>query len=557
MAAAGQSKADGRFRLVALGGLGEVGMNCLVLETEGRMLVIDCGVTFPDHEPGIDVIHPDFDYLLARPNAVEAVVLTHGHEDHIGALPYLLRELNVPVYGPRYALSLVEERLREVEVGRAPRLFETTPRAPLSFGPFEVTPFRVTHSIPDSTGLLVRVPGAAIVHSGDFKIDDDPLDGEMFDEPLLSELGDQGVRLLLSDSTNAEVEGSAGGERPVAAAIDARMAQATGRVVVSMFASNVHRLGAVLRSARAHGRRVLFLGRALHTHSRVADDLDMLPFDLELLVAERDAQSVPRERLLVLATGSQGEARAALLRLAQGTHQTLALDPGDEVILSSRVIPGRERQVSMLIDALERRGVRVFTRRDDPALHVSGHACRDEQRRMIELTRPQAFVPLHGTFTHLRRHAALAAALGVPETLAVENGAVVELDSARARVAESTRTGRVHIQQGGEITPEVLRDRTRMAESGLVVVTLWLDAGGHLLRPPEVLARGVVDELSLSDLSLREHAQTAIAQALLGLHPKAELEAVELCASRAARRAFRDAIGWRPVVHTVVHRAAR
>jgi ribonuclease J len=529
-------------------------MNCLVLETQGRLLVVDCGVTFPDREPGIDIIHPDFDYLLSRADDVEAIFLTHGHEDHIGALPYLLPDLDVPVHGTPYALALVEERLREHTLGRAPRLLQARPRQPVTLGPFEVTPFRVTHSIPDCIGMVVRVPGATIVHSGDFKIDDDPLDGEHFDEELLAEVGAQGVRLLLSDSTNAEVEGCAGGERPVVAAIEARMARAEGRVVVSMFASNVHRLGAVLQSARAHGRRVLFLGRALHTHARIADALALLPFDRELLVPERDAQTVARDRLLVVATGSQGETRAALRRLAHGNHPALALEAGDEVVLSSRVIPGRERQIADTLDALERRGVRVWTRRDDEALHVSGHACRDEQRRMIELTRPRAFIPVHGSFVHLQRHAALAASLGVPETLAVENGAVVELDAAHMRVAEQTRTGRVHVQGGGEITAEVLRDRTRMAEGGIVVVMLSIDREGYLQRPAEVVARGVTDDLYLSELSLREQAQHAIARALAALGARADTETIELTATRSARRVFKDAVGWRPVVHTVVHR---
>lgn len=530
-------------------------MNCLVLEVERRLLVIDCGVTFPDHEPGIDIIHPDFDHLLNRPDDVEAVVLTHGHEDHIGALPYLLRDLDVPVYGPPYALGLVDERLREAKLGTTPRLIETRPRQPLSLGPFEVTPFRVTHSMPDCVGLLIRAGGTAIVHSGDFKIDDDPLDGQHFDEDLLTQAGREGVRLLLSDSTNAEVSGRAGGERGVAAAIEARMAHAAGRVVVCMFASNVQRLGAVLQIARTHGRRVVFLGRALHTHARVADGLHVLPYDRELILSDREAQLWPRHQLLVVATGSQGEARAALRRLAHATHPALALEPGDEVILSSRVIPGRERQVSGTIDALERRGVRVWTRRDDDALHVSGHACRDEQRKMIELTKPRGFLPVHGAFVHLSRHAALARELGVPETLAVENGAVVEVDALGMRVASQIQVGRVHIQHGGEISHEVLRARSQMAENGVVLVVVSFDARGRLLQTPQVIARGVVDELDLSDLALLEEAQLGVARALNALDVAADAATVELTAARAARRVFRDALGWRPVVHTVVRRA--
>ena len=532
-------------------------MNCLVVEAEGRVLVIDCGVTFPDYEPGIDVIHPEFEYLLERASAIEAIVLTHGHEDHIGALPYLLREIDdVPIYGPPYALGLVQERLREAELERPPVLRETRPRTPIALGPFEVTPFRVTHSIPDSTGLVIRAGGETLVHSGDFKIDDDPMDGERFDEDLLAELGRSGVRLLMSDSTNAEVDGHAGGERPVASALDARMAQAEGRIVISLFASNVHRLGAVLQSARAHDRRVLFLGRALHTHARVADSLAMLPQNRGVLVAEHEAQALPRHQLLVVATGSQGEHRAALRRLAHATHPVLKLDAGDEVVLSSRIIPGRERQVHAIIDAFERSGVRVWTRRDDAALHVSGHACRDEQRRMIELTRPRAFLPVHGAFVHLQRHAALARELGVPEVLAVENGAVVELDTQGMRVAEHVLTGRVHIQHGGEVPGEVMRDRMRMSEGGLVLVWIVIDARGALLQPPRITARGVADQLELDELGVIAEARAAVVHALAGLPPGAGSEAIELAAARAARRVFRAALGFRPLVHSVAQTAS-
>jgi ribonuclease J len=541
---------------MALGGLGEVGMNCLVLEAQGRLLVVDCGLTFPDREPGIDVIHPDFDYLLRRADDIAGVVITHGHEDHIGALPYLLRDLDVelPVYGPPYALALIQERLREFDLALPPRLVEAQPRERFVAGPFNITPYRVTHSIPDSTGLVIRVPGATIVHSGDFKIDEDPIDDQHFDADLLAEVGREGVRLLLSDSTNSEVPGTAGGERPVADALDTRIAAAEGRVLVSLFASNVQRLGAVLSSARSHGRRVLLLGRSLQTHARVAEGLHMLPYGRELFVNERDAASIPARNLLVLATGSQGEPGAALRRLALGTHQALSLQPGDEVVLSSRVIPGRERQVQELLDALERRGLRVYTRRDDPCLHVSGHACHDEQQHMIELTSPRGFIPVHGNFVHLSRHAALARSLGVPETLIVENGKLVEIGTTGMRVVDEIAMRRVHIQQGGEISVDVLKDRARMAESGVVVVSLTLGHDGRLIAPPDITTRGVVDDIEIADLQLVPATQRGVARALGEQRGRSDDETVELATLRAVRRVFRDALGWRPVVHTVIRR---
>jgi ribonuclease J len=547
---------SGGFRVVALGGLGEVGMNCLVVEARGRLMLIDCGVTFPDREPGIDLIHPDFESIVARADQLEGVVLTHGHEDHIGALPYLLRRLgrrDLPIHGPPYALGLVEERLREAELPGV-RLIETGPRRAIELGPFGVTPYRVTHSTPDCTGLVVRVPGATLIHSGDFKIDDDPVDGQRFDEELLSDVGREGVRLLLSDSTNSETDGCAGSEGPVAAAIEALVTQVKGRVVLGMFASNVHRLSAVLDVARRLGRRVLFLGRALHTHARVADSLAVMTYDHALLVSESEASQLPRDRLLIVATGSQGEARAALRRLAHGAHPALKLEPGDEVIMSSRTIPGRERPIHTTVDAFERQGVRVWTRRDDAALHVSGHACRDEQRRMIELTRPRGFTPVHGAFVHMQRHAALARELGVPEILVIENGSLLEVDESGMRVIDRVATGRVHVQHGKEVAREALRDRLRIAEGGIVVVVAELGSDSQPIRRPRVVVRGVVGESELSERGLREKAEDAALVALQALVPGADDETCEITAARAARRIFRQALGWRPVVHAVIQR---
>lgn len=557
-------RSDGRaavtreVRVVALGGLGEVGMNCLAVSADRQMLLVDCGVTFPDREPGVDLIHPDFDFVATRADELQAVVLTHGHEDHIGALPYLMRQLPrpVPVHGPAYALALVEERLRETEITGVP-LIETHPRRPVGVGPFEVTPYRVTHSIPDATGLVLRAGETTIIHSGDFKIDDDPLDGQRFDEDALIEAGARGVQLLLSDSTNAENEGVAGGERPVAEAIERYVRRAKARVVLGMFASNLHRLGAVLEIARRCGRRVLFLGRALRTHTRVADALQLLKHDPTLIVSERDVAGLPPERLLVVATGSQGEARAALRRLAHDTHPALTLAEGDEVILSSRTIPGRERPIHVAVDAFERRGIRVWTRRDDPALHVSGHACRDEQRRLIELTRPHNFVPVHGSYVHLQRHAALARALGVPNTLVLENGDVLALDGGNARVVERVPTGRRHIQQGIEVTREVLRDRSRLSESGVVFVVLELDADGRAVGHPVVTTRGLFAAAELAARGLPRDAELAVLRAVAALTPGTDAAAYQQAVERAARRAFRQVLGLRPLVHAVLRHPAR
>jgi ribonuclease J len=544
----------GSLRLWALGGLGEVGMNCLVMEAEQRLIVIDCGLTFPDREPGVELIHPDFETLLARQDDLLAIVLTHGHEDHVGAIPYLLRDIDreIPVYGPPYALQVLRERLAEIEVKHPPPLYETKPREVLNLGPFEITPFRVTHSIPDSTGLVLKTPAGTVVHTGDFKLERDPLDGQSSDEELLRSTGDAGVRLLLSDSTNSEVAGCAGREQDVEAALRSRIEQAPARVIVCMFGSNIHRVGAVLRTAALTKRRVLLMGRSLRTHARIARELGLLPDHPLALVQEDEAQKIPRSELLVLATGSQGEPAAALRRMANGSHHKLKLEPGDEVILSSRIIPGRERQVQSMMDSLERSGVRVYSRQDDAQLHVSGHAGRDEQARMLELTRPRAFIPVHGSYVHLTRHVALAKKLGVADTLIVENGAIVELDEHTMQVVGGVPIGRIHLQAGEAIDGPILHERTRLSEGGVVVVTVRLDANGRLTSPVHVGTRGVVDHDTLHDLNVIRNAEAEVARELKKLNGPATRESVEQAASRAARRVFRDSLGFKPVVHAHV-----
>jgi ribonuclease J len=540
------------LRVVPLGGLGEVGMNCLVLQLDDSIIVVDCGVTFPDDEPGVDIIHPDFSYLLEHRAQVKAIVLTHGHEDHIGALPYLLADLRVPVYGPDYALALVRERLGEFEWEVEPELNTLPLRKPLWFGAFEVEAYRVTHSIPDSTGLVIRTALGTLVHSGDFKIDLDPPDGQHFDLAYLQQLGETGVRLLFSESTNVDVEGSSGREADVAPALAKHVAEAPERVVVSMFGSNVYRLAAVLRAAHAAHKHVLLLGRSLQTHARVAERLGLLPRPSPVFIAADAAQTMSRNRLVVIASGSQAEPQAALARLAQGSHQHLRLEPNDTVILSSRVIPGRERAIHALIDNLERRGVRVVQRFDDPKLHVSGHACRDEQRRLIELLRPQTFVPVHGTYHHLKRHAALARESGVAETFVIENGAVLELDATGARTAPGVTAGRVHLQAGTHLPEVVLRDRMLMAEVGIVVLTVYVDERGLLRLPVRVLTRGVVWEDEERDLL--DELRMRIERACQELEVPRSDEALRDTACRAARRLLRDEVGFRPLTHCIVTR---
>lgn len=467
-------------------------MNCMSIEHQDHRLLVDCGVTFPDHPFGTDVIRPDFRYLAENPKRHTAVWLTHGHEDHIGAVPYLLRERPMPVYGPPYALALLRERLPEYGLPQAPQLIEVAPRERVRFGPFEAEAVRVTHSIADATSLALSTPVGTIVHTGDFKIDPAPPDHEHFDAERFRALGDAGVRLLLSDSTNIDTEGSAGGEQPVAAALESLVAKASGRVLITLFASNTHRLRAAVDIARRTGRKLCWLGRSVQTHSRVAQKTGYLAAADDIVVSPAQAAALPRQRVLFAATGSQAEPASALARIARRVHPHIALEPGDTVILSSRIIPGNDRPVIEVIDQLLRQGVEVIERRINRAVHVSGHAHRHEQRTMLELTRPQAFVPVHGTYHHLSRHAELARDCGVRATTVAQNGDVIELDRHNLRVVDRVPTGRVHVARGVDVPDEVLLDRTRLAEVGSIAVSFVVDRQGRFLSPPDIVARGVM-----------------------------------------------------------------
>jgi ribonuclease J len=547
------------LRIVPLGGLGEIGMNCLAVETDDSIVVVDCGVTFPEQEFGVDVIHPDFGYLIERRHKVRGVVLTHGHEDHIGAVPYLLRELDAPVYGPPYALGLVRERLREHEELRSVELIPTRPRHRYVLGDVEVEPLRVTHSIADAHALCLRTPAGTVLHSGDFRIDPTPPDGQAFDAERLGEIGREGVDVLLSDSTNVDVAAAAASELEVAERLAEYVRAARTRIVVAMFASNVHRLRAVLRAARASGKEVGLLGRSVQLHTRVAVDAGYLEdAALDTTPVER-LQQVPRERLVAIATGTQGEPAAALARLASGTHPSLRLEAGDVVVLSARVIPGHERKVQRIVSDLERMGVEVHTPTTDAAIHASGHASRAEQRRMIELTRPASFVPVHGTFHHLAAHARLAAESRLTSPLVVENGAVLEWDGTALREVGRTTAGRVHVE-AGEVLPEaVLRDRLYLAELGVAMAVVVVDTSGRRLwRMPEVVTRGVVDEVA--DADVIDEARREVAEAIGALRSPLDAvddETIREAARRALRRSLHRTIGRRPLTQAVILRLPR
>jgi ribonuclease J len=555
------------LRLIPLGGLGEIGMNCLALEQRGEVLVIDCGVAFDNRVFGIDVVHADLSALDGL--HVVGVVLTHGHEDHIGAIPYFLKRFDVPVYGPAYALALLRERAVEHDVLTQAILREIAPRQRVPIGSFYVEPIRVTHSIADATALAIRTDAGLIVHTGDFKFDATPPDGETFDIERFEELGREGVRLLLSDSTNIDAEGQAGSEQRVGQVLDGIVGAAPQAVVIGLFASNVHRLRMLGDIARQRGRKVVLLGRSMGTHARVARAVTRstgaragaayLEWRSDLVWPVDRARELRRSEVLGLATGTQGEETAALARLARSEFPAFDLTEGDTVVLSSRVIPGNEREVLRMTSEFLHRGIAVRSWWSDHDAHVSGHAQREDQARMIDLVRPRAFIPIHGTLHHLHRHAELARQKGVADVLVLENGDCAEIDRDCLRKSGSAHAARIHVFAGRPVSDRVLRDRVQLAAHGVAYVVVPVDGRGRPAGRVTVDARGVVDESDgprALELARQEavHAIARVSESTLEgpLDVQALTEAVRL----AVRSAFYRALGFKPLTVAITVRVA-
>ena len=527
-------------------------MNCMAIEADGRIAVVDCGVMFPNESIGVDTIVPDLSWLAERRERVGAVYVTHGHEDHIGALPQLLRSVKAPVHVPAFARALLEARLREAGVEADLRTARPGDVRAAGEGPIAAEFIAVTHSIPDSCALAITTPQGLLLHSGDFKIDEAPVGGRGMDLARIEALGRAGVRLLLSDSTNAERAGQSLSESAVGAALERAFEGAAGRVFVACFASNVHRIQQVANAARGLGRRIAPLGRSMEANVRLALELGYLNLPPWQLCSLEEARDLPPRELCVLTTGTQGEPRSALARLARGEHPDMTLAPGDLVVLSSRFIPGNEVAIGQVVNELTRRGAEVAYEGLEP-LHVSGHAQEGEQRRLIALARPERFVPIHGEYRHLARHAAHAAKEGVQHRHLLVDGEVLELSDAGARVLpEPLPVGRVYADRdpGGEVGELVVRDRRLLAEAGLCIVVVAVDrASGAVVRGPEFFARGVAG-FEGSEEGLRGEALRALDE----LSPPARENQAEVqeVLRLAVRRWFRREGGRKPSVLPVV-----
>lgn len=494
------NKATQSLTVIPLGGLGEFGMNMMVLRLGDDIVVIDAGMMFPETELlGVDLVIPDISYLKQNREHVRAIVLTHGHEDHIGSLPYILRDLNVPVYGTRFTLALVKKRLEEAGLLEAATLREVLPGRLVEIGSFEIEFISVTHSTIDCVALAVRTPLGVIIHTGDFKIDQTPVDGVPFDLHAFARYGHEGVLALFSDSTNVERPGFTPSERAVVPGIEELCRAAPKRVVLSCFASSIHRIQQVIDIAERVGRKIAFVGRSMIDNVEIAHALNYLRIPDGMVVRPQDIRAFEPKQLLILASGSQAEPMSSLSRIAVDNHRFVSVEENDTVILSARIIPGNEKAICRMLDHMFRRRALVYYENASGTIHVSGHASQEEQKLILQLVKPRYFIPLHGEYRHLFRHAALAQQLGVVsgQVLLLEDGHCIEFTEEGASRRDPIPAGRVLVDSGSleEIEEVVIRDRKHLSEDGVVVPIIAIDKHtGRMESHPEIVTRGMFSD---------------------------------------------------------------
>ncbi len=544
---------------VPLGGSGEIGMNANLYHYDGSWLMVDLGISFPDDSmPGIDVVLPDLSFIEQRRDSLAGLVITHGHEDHLGAIPYMWSQLGCPVYGSAFTLALLRRKLAENGRQMDIPLIEIGPGTVTEIGPFSVEMVGLTHSIPDPTALAIRCDAGTVLHTGDWKFDPAPGLGDMTDTTRLAQIGDEGVLAMVGDSTNAMVEGRTGSEAEAEAGLREVIAAATGRVAVTCFSSNVARIQSIISAAKANDRSVAVVGRAIKRAISAAQEVGYLR-DLPDFVPEEDIDLLPRNNIVIICTGTQGEPRAAMAKIAAGAHESVKLEQGDTVIYSSRQIPGNEPAIARVQDALIRRRINLITDEDAP-VHVSGHPSREEMVEMYGLVKPRIAIPVHGTARHLVAHAELAEACQVRQTLLPDNGTVIRLAGAggesSASIIDNVRTGALTHEKGKilEIQSDMMRARRRMLWNGVVTASLVMNRDGGLCAVPAISQTGISDEAAAADYVAT--ASLAIEDALAGMGRAARRDDanVEEIAGQALRRVARSMFGLRPVAHVHIMR---
>ena len=496
---------DDSLLIIPLGGAGEIGLNMTVYQSGDDIIVVDAGLMFPEEEMlGVDVVIPDITYLTENREKVLGIFITHGHEDHIGALPYLLKEINIPVYGTPLTLGLISEKLKEHEIYDKSILIPVRPRDVINIGTFSVECIRITHSIVDGIALGITAPAGRIIHTGDFKIDQTPVDGELMDLHRFGDYGDMGTLVLLSDSTNVEKEGYSLSEREVGRAFEEIFLTSRKRIIIATFASNIHRIQQVIDVASKFERKVVLNGKSIINNSRIAVELGYLRYPPTVMATMDDLYTLPDDKIVIVTTGSQGEPMSSLSRMAMDDHKQIKVKEGDTVILSSRFIPGNERAIGRVINHLFRRGANVFYEQVSD-IHVSGHACREEQKMMINLVRPKYFIPIHGEYRHLVYHARLAEGLNIPKEniFILENGDVAKFTNEGGVKEKKVASGRVFVdgKSIGDVGSIVLRDRQHLGMDGVIIVLLGLEKStSKIIVGPEIISRGFIYEEEAKDI---------------------------------------------------------
>jgi ribonuclease J len=536
-------------RIAFYGGLGEIGRNCATLEIDGQLAMIDVGLMFPDEEMlGVDLVLPDFSSVIERGDALSCVILTHGHEDHIGALGYLLRDVSVPVYGTPLTLELV--RARVGEMGIEPDLRPVEPRTWVEHGPFRFSHISVTHSVPDATGIAFDTPEGLIIHSGDFKLDPTPIDGLTTDLQTFAGFGRQGVRLLLADSTNAERPGFVPSESTVGGEIEDIVRDAPGRVIIACFASHLHRVQQAIDAVVANGRKFAFIGRSMLRNSEIAVEHGYLDIPKKSLVELKELLGMPPDRTAVISTGSQGEPFAALSLMAAGEHRSVTLDPDDTVIISATPIPGNEKRVSRVINNLTRAGVTVFHGRNAP-VHVSGHAAATELKTFYNVVQPEALIPVHGEYRHLAANAAIGVEMGISQVEICEDGDVALLEGGKLRIERQAVSSSYVYVDGTELEddPGVIRDRQHLADDGVVLVSVGVDKrNGDIVFGPDVDSHGVTGDAD----EMHKAIKTRVEQGIATLERPIDHDALQRRVRNSARKAVQNTMKRRPVVFPVI-----
>lgn len=540
------------LQIIPLGGLGEFGLNCTVLRCGHESIVVDAGVMFPEETIlGVNVVIPELSWLFEHKDEVRGIVLTHGHEDHVGALPYLYEKVRVPIYGSDFTLGLAARRLKQHGLPHDRMLKTVKPGGEVTLGRFTVEFLQVTHSIPGTMALAIRTPAGTVIHTADFKMDQTPIDGRTFDFQSFSYYGDQGVLALLSDSTNAEVEGFSGSERLVGEALDGLFRRAPGRIVFSTFSSNVHRIQQVIDHAVTFRRKVALVGSSMQSTSEIARDLGYLRVPPGTLVDPSEVRRLAPQKVVVLAAGSQGEPMSSLSRIALGEHRDVSIGEGDVVLVSARAIPGNERSINRVINHIHRRGADVQFG-GAPPWHVSGHASQEELKIMLTLVRPRYFIPIHGEIRQLYNHARLAERTGMERNriLLAESGDVIELDDKSGRVTGKVRAGRVFIDGTLEEVDEILvRDRRHISEGGIVLAIVAIDKqSGSMEGDPEIVSRGFVFEGAQGDL-LKE-ATRVVRRTVEAASPeeRADRGVLKALIQQDLKRYFRKKLDRRPMI---------